>query len=59
MSFFGAIADKNDFDDDRDDTVSMGEEGHVEVKDQGGEIVILSNDKIDATKEDSFYAEIL
>ena len=59
MSFFGAIADENDFDNDRDDTVSMGEEGHVEVKDQGGEIVILSNDKIDATKEDSFYAEIL
>ena len=59
MSFFGAISDENDFDNDRDDTVSMGEEGHVEVKDQGGEIVILSNDKIDATKEDSFYAEIL
>ena len=58
MSFFGAIADDNYFDDNRDDTVSMGEEVHVEVKYQGGDFVILLKENIDAMKKDSFYAEI-
>ena len=37
----------------------MGGEGHVEVKDQAGKFVPLSNCEIDATKEDQLYAELL
>ena len=32
----------------------MGEEGHVEVKDQSGRLVLLSNDNIDAMDKDDF-----
>ena len=57
--FFDAIADEKEFGDDRDNTVSMGGEGHVGVEDQDGKFVLLSIDKIDATKKDGFYAGIL
>ena len=36
----------------------MGGEVHVEVKDQYGKFVIISNDNIDAIKKDDFYAGI-
>ena len=36
----------------------MGEEGHVEVKDQSGKLVLLSNENIYAMKKDNFYADI-
>ena len=32
---------------------------HVEVKDQAGKFVPISNGKIDATKKEKFYDEIL
>ena len=56
-TFFGAIADKKEFDYDRENHVSMGGEGHVEVEDQAGDFVLLSNDKIDAMKKDYIYAD--
>ena len=39
--------------------MSMGGEGPVEVEDQAGKFVLLSNEKIDAMNKDYLYAEIL
>ena len=44
---------------DMDNHVSMGGEGHAEVKDQAMKFIPLSNGEIDATKKDQLYAEIL
>ena len=59
VPFFDAIADEKEFNDDRENLVSTGGEGHVEVKNQAGKFVPLSNDKIDATKKANFYAALL
>ena len=53
-SFFGAIADKKDFEDNRENPVSMRGEGHVEVEDQSDKLVLLSNANIYAMKKDNF-----
>ena len=39
--------------------MSMGGEGHAEVKYQSGNFVPISNSDIDAMKKDQLYAEIL
>ena len=38
--------------------MSMGGDGHVEVKDQAGKFVLLSNDNICAMKSDNLYDDI-
>ena len=38
--------------------MSVGGQGHVEVKDQSGEFILLSNENIDAMRKDDFYAEL-
>ena len=36
----------------------MGGEGHVEVEDQAGEFVLLTNERIGAIKKDYLFADI-
>ena len=55
----GVIADEKEFDNDRDNTVSMVEEVHAEVEDQDGRFVLVSNNKIDTMKKDQLCADIL
>ena len=57
--FFDAIADEKEFNDVRENPVSMGGKGDLEAEDQAGKFVPLSNDKIDEMKKDDFYADIL
>ena len=54
-----AIADEREFDDDRDNTVSMEGKGYNEVKDQSGKFVKISNRDIDAMKKYQLYADRL
>ena len=56
--FLDAIANEKDFDDNRENPVYMVGEGNVEVEDQSGKFVPISNYKIDATEKDNFYDEI-
>ena len=56
---FDTIADDKEFDNYRENTVSMGGEINVEVEYQSRKFVILSNDKIDEIKKDGFYDEVL
>ena len=54
-----AIADEREFDNDRDNHVSMEGKGYNEVKYQSGRFVKLSNRDIDATKKYKFYSDRL
>ena len=54
-----AIADKREFNDDRDNPVSMEGKGYNEVKDQSGKFVKISNRDIDAMKKYQLYADRL
>ena len=54
-----AISYEMEFDNDRDNPVSMEGKGYNEVKDQSGRFVKLSNRDIDATKKYKFYADRL
>ena len=56
--FFKTIAYQRQFDDDRENPLSMRGKGHIGVQDQAGGFVITSNDNIDAMKKDGLYAEI-
>ena len=57
-NFFISIADEKEFDNNRENHVYMGWEGHTKVEYQAGKLVPLSNNNIYATKKDDFYAEI-
>ena len=57
--FFDTIVYEKEFDDDRENPMSMGGEVHVEVEDQYGKFILLSNDNIDAMKKDDLYAGFL
>ena len=52
--FLYAIEDEKEFDDGRDNTVSMVGEGHFEVKDQSGKFVPILDENIDAMEKDNF-----
>ena len=57
-SFFNAIADDNYFEDDRENCVSIGGGGDVEVRYQPSKFVTLYNKNIDAMNKEKLYAEI-
>ena len=46
------------FDNDRDNQISMGGQATTEAVDKGGVFVPLSNKNIDAMKNIQFYSEI-
>ena len=53
--FFSATTDENYFEDDIDNPVSMGGEGHDEVEDKSGKFVTLSNSGIDEMNRDQGF----
>ena len=55
--FFDAVVDEKEFSNDRENPVSMGGKGHIEVEDQSGKFVPLSNYKIGAAKKEYLYAD--
>ena len=57
-TFFGAISDEKDIYDNRDNSVPMGGEVHVEVEYQSGDFILLSDNKINATKKDKFMLSL-
>ena len=57
--FFDAIAYEKEFDDNRENPMSMGGEGHAEVEYQAGKLIELSNSDIHAMKKEIFYYKLL
>ena len=56
---FDSIVDEKYVEDNRENTVSTGGEGHADVEDQAWKSVPLSNNNIDETKKYQLYADIL
>ena len=56
---FFAIADEKEFEDVRDNPVSVGGEVHVEKEYQSGKFVTISNDKIDLSNEDNLCDKLI